>query len=378
MRFEFDFDIATFHHSPKSSIPNLQLFRTKRSMTTIDPNLLTETAFVCQRCSAAFSLRVHVPPCPGDVFVEVRCAACSGPGAREGSFRHLHKSWVCLTATAMYNLRRLSGGSATHFRISQDIAPYLLAHWNTLCVGRARHRTLANTISSAITTSAHVFAPKHGAGSGVWGLIGDGELAFAKRSRGRLSSPPPSAPAISLSRSAGRSRRSSALPISNLPLSRSANKALTKRARPALAHEMRASSAPSVTRIRDDEHLYDDDDNDDDNDDLDDADDDDLLFRGLDDDDVNVRELFRFSSDDAAAPASLVGTIDFATRDSVGDLRLKVASTCGCEAAAVHLFKLNAEFSNGVPVWRAQDRNDAIKYWRNAGDSVAFRTGQAK
>jgi hypothetical protein len=343
--------------------------------TNIDPLSLTETALVCQRCSAAFSLRVEVPACPADVFVEVRCAACSGPGASEGSFRHLHKSWVCLTATAMYNLRRLSGGSVTHFRISQDIAPYLLAHWNTLCVGRARHRTLANTISSAITTSAHVFSPKHGAGSGVWGLIGDGELAFAKRSRGRLSSPPPSAPAISLSLSgghAGRSRRSSALPISNLPLSRSANKALTKRARP--AHEMRASSAPSVTRTRDGEHLYNDADDDDDVDELDD----DLLFRVLDDDDVHVRELFRFSSDDAGAPASLVGTIDFATRDSVGDLRHKVASTCGCEVAVVFLFKLNAEFSKGVPVWRAQDRNDAIKYWRNAGDSVAFRTGQAK
>lgn len=322
-----------------------------------------ETVLQCQRCSAAFELALRVPPVPSDQAIEAICANCNMANGRanEASFRHLHKSWVCVTATAMYNLRRASGNRVTHFRISQDIVPYVLLHWNELCVGRTLHRTLANTISSAITTSLYAFTPKHGTGSGVWGLRDNGELAFARRARGpkfRHSSTAssaattPSPPASSVSPPVlARSARAAPLPamLNAIPrLSLSANHAMTKRRRSTETDEA-ADSLRSVSDSFSSSAAVD-------------------IDIDIDQSPASaIRCVIRIPSAPNTPPHPL-GSIDLALFTTVGALRFELQSRFGdCS-----LLKVNAEFPSGVPIWSAQNQQPTLKFWRDAGDAVGL------
>jgi hypothetical protein len=257
---------------------------------------------------------------------------------------------------------RLGQSRATHFRISQDIVPYVLLHWNELCVGRTLHRTLANTISSAITTSLYAFTPKHGTGSGVWGLRDNGELAFARRARGpkfrhsataTSAATTPSPPASSVSPPVlARSARAAPLPamLNAIPrLSLSANHAMTKRRRSTDTDDA-ADSLRSVSES----------------------------FSGSAAVDIDidiaqqspafaVRCVIRVASAPNTPPHPL-GSIDLALFTTVGALRFELQSRFGdCS-----LLKVNAEFPSGVPIWSAQNQQPTLKFWRDAGDAIGL------
>jgi hypothetical protein len=331
-----------------------------------------ETVLQCQRCGTAFELRLRVPPVPSDQAIEAMCGACNAANGRgdEATFRHLHKSWVCVTATAMYNLRRASPVRATHFRISQDIVPYVLLHWNELCVGRVLHRTLANTISSAITTSLYAFTPKHGTGSGVWGLRDNGELAFARRARGpkfrnSTSATTAATTAATTSASASPSPPVSASPPHSSFLARSARAAplptllsvprLSLSASHAMSKRRRSVDTEPDGSLRSVSESFD------------------TMPAALDIDIDSalqsptsaIRHVFRVAAN--AAPHRL-GVVDLAQFATVGALRHELQSRFGdCS-----ILKINADFPTGVPIWAAQNMQTSLKFWRDAADAIGI------
>ncbi len=128
----------------------------------------------CQSCKQWFHLecmknKFAHPPLAGDWSYIFRCSLCTG--TQQESLELVEKNWADIVRVALYNLllqERQRGGDKHFFQYKEEICSFINKHWDSLCYGKTRTKTWENTISSALSTKAHLFQP--GPASGFWGL----------------------------------------------------------------------------------------------------------------------------------------------------------------------------------------------------------------
>jgi len=116
----------------------------------------------CNQCHQWFHLeclkrRPTYPVVSGDPNYIFKCAICNGGNEY---FELTQKSWSDIVRIAIYNLlqqEKKKGSTKRFFQYKDEICHYIDKHWESLCFGKSRTKTWANTIGSALSTKSHYF-----------------------------------------------------------------------------------------------------------------------------------------------------------------------------------------------------------------------------